>query len=167
MTLKAVKRWENFTWGLTKQVLRCAQDDRGYGCIDDWTRSKSREPNEENSCLTVFEADDIVFHTSCVWRDHDRPIARTAPRHRGRAHPENAVVGADAWLLDREVDRTANRRRTRHRRRRAVSGAPPAGEARMDRSPVGALREQPEGEVLPAHRRRPSAAPRRGDADPP
>src|SRR5688572_5593060 len=93
----------------------------------------------------------------------ERRRPRFAPGHARRAHPEDPLVGAASLLRHRALGRRRLRRRAPRRGGGALPGAPPPREARADRGRVGALGEQPEGEVLPAHDARPPGAPREGD----
>src|SRR5262249_6359040 len=70
-------------------------------------------------------------------------------------------LAADAWLRDLALGGRPQPRGPFYRRGGALPGAAPprAAEARLER--MGNVREQPQGEVLRAHRRGPRAAPHR------
>ncbi|CAA9300939.1 MAG: Transcriptional regulator, PadR family, partial [uncultured Gemmatimonadaceae bacterium] len=91
-------------------------------------------------------------------------------RHRGRhpagharpARAQGAELGRDARLQHPRLAPARHARRAAHRGRRPLPRPAPHGGARADRVRVGALGEQPAGEVLPPHRGRPPRAPEGG-----
>src|SRR5687767_765781 len=77
---------------------------------------------------------------------------RITAGHRRVARPQNAVLGTHAWLRCRQLDRDRDVGCAPGRRGLAVPGVVPHGPERLDFRRVGSLREQSQGEILPAYR---------------
>src|SRR5215467_10339750 len=76
---------------------------------------------------------------------------RDGPGHAGHADPADAGPRPRARSDHRPDHRETVGRRAPGGARVALSGPPSTPEPRLDRVLLGHLREQPQGEVLPAH----------------
>ena len=92
--------------------------------------------------------------------------ARNSLRVREQRRTRERRRWLDARLRGDALDPGADGRRAGRRRRGAVPGAAPDGAARLGRGRVGAVGEQPQGQVLPPDITRPEAADGAGALDP-
>src|SRR4029450_9706312 len=92
------------------------------------------------------------------WR-MDGAQVRSAPGHAGPFDPAHPLGGPDARMGHLPADPAALERRAAGEPGIALPRAAPARAAGPDRSGMGQLGQQPEGEVLSAHARRTEAAP--------
>src|SRR3982751_1225405 len=122
-----------------------------------------REP-----CYLPLDAQSKPFPPA---RCHSLSFSRAPPRYvRQRLRPpaghgraprsQDALLGPDAWLRDRQLDRVLHRRRAPRRGGLALSRPVPHEPQRVDQGALGDLRAQPPRQVLPPHRGRPPASPR-------
>src|SRR5208282_228588 len=82
----------------------------------------------------------------------EEPTHRLAAGNAGPADPEDSGAGAAARLGDFRAGAADFERRAARAAGLALSGAAPAGAARVDQSALGNFREQPAREVLRADR---------------
>src|SRR5579864_3838454 len=90
-----------------------------------------------------------------LWVEHERQErkpGRPAAGHAGSADPESAGQGSDARVRRGGVDSRVFAGRVTRGRRRAVSGAAPAGAARLAVGGMGHVGQQSAREVLRANR---------------
>src|SRR6185437_14341690 len=78
--------------------------------------------------------------------------------HARLAHPQGAELGSPAWVRRRGVDRAGYAHHAARGRRHALSRAPPPRAAGVRARGVGAVREQPERQVLSPERDGPWAS---------
>src|ERR1017187_4344861 len=87
----------------------------------------------------------------CLQNEHSTGVSRRTPaRHSRPSYPSDAASGKDAWARHRKAHPADFRGPAPGRNRIVVSGATPAGGARLDRGRLGTVGDGKASKMLPS-----------------
>ena len=143
--LDRAPRGRNETGLWFRRTTSTTRVERSGGC-----RGDARSP-----CASAGE---VLVSCRSTKGSHDRTTSRPASRHPRSPDPQGRVARTHARVVDLRADSPGIEGSAAYPAGVALSRPSPARAARLDHRQLGQLREQPQGEILRAHARRPEAA---------